>query len=354
MKRNAISDTPMLLSALAFIGIAAVAKPAPRSVEVTPLRILPITPRSAMVQDDEAPSRMVFSPDGKTLATGGENCLLQFWNPQAGREKQVLRRRFDSTYDLAFSPDGSLFAIGTSDLVGVSLWGVRSGQLVRTLKEPYPMSKGADVFDCAFSPDGRTLAATACGEIQLWDVATGRLIRHLKGSKCQRHLVFSPDGKTLASAMYLPSQGSFFNRASVQLWDVQSGRPKRSLPRVGESIAFSRDGRHLITRLFAQNYQSSMACWNVSNGSLKWRASEKITANGDANPIALSPDGRLLATGHADGTLRLRDARSGRLIQSLYGGKGMILSVAFSPDSSMLASANMKAQVHLWSVRRIN
>lgn len=329
--------------------LAGVTKRGEAQLEARPLRILSLPSRfPGMSSAFEDVSRLAFSPDGKTLATGGENCGLHFWNARTGKEKQ-LSPRLDSTYALAFSPDGALFGTGTSDLVGVGLWSARSGALIRTLKEPYPASRGAHVFDFAFSPDGRTLAATSCRDIQLWDVATGHLVRKLKGSKCQTNLMFSRDGKTLACAAFSKT-GSSLNTSSVLLWDVKSGTVKRTLPRIGFPIAFSPDGRFLITRAFGQNYKSSAACWNVRSGTLKWRASGNITANGDAEPVAVSRDGRVLATGHADGTIQLRDAQTGSLLQSLRASNGTILSVAFSPDGSVLASGDSKAKACLWRI----
>lgn len=342
---------PVFTLAVCFRGIPSQAAPQPLASK--PLHILSIRPRFEMSPYD-APSLLTFSPDGKTLATGGENCGLNFWDTHNGKEKRVLPRRLDSTYEIGYSPNGRLFATGTSRLIGVQLWDARSGKLVRTLKEPYPASKGAHVFDFDFSPDGRTLAAvTSRGEIQLWEVGTGKLRRKFTGVGKQYTVTFSPDGNTFASASPLhKDKDNFINKTIVRLWDVRNGNLKRSWRDAGWPITFSPDGRQLITQLFDKNQDSTVTQWSVRTGALLQRSKKSVTAHGDANPIDLSPNGRLLVTGHSDKTVRVTDARNGELLQELQAGEDMILSAKFSPDGSVLATGSLNAQARLWRVRK--
>src|SRR6202043_703220 len=94
---------------------------------------------------------------------------------------------------LAYSPNGEMLASGSDDNT-IKLWDVATEKEKATLK-----GHSEGVFSVAFSPDGTTLASVGQQEIKLWNVATGKEVRHFKHSGIILSLAFSPDGKTLAS-----------------------------------------------------------------------------------------------------------------------------------------------------------
>jgi WD40 repeat protein len=130
------------------------------------------------------------------LATASEMGWLSFWDVATGKQlRQVSlaldRRSRHRLHRVAFSPDGKLLAVGAHG-ASTRLWDVAREAFVRTL----PVG-GA----FAFSPDSKVLAVAEADQvIRLWDVNTGKVMRELRGQEgAVRALLFSPDGKLLAS-----------------------------------------------------------------------------------------------------------------------------------------------------------
>ncbi len=149
---------------------------------------------------------------------------------------------------VAFSPDGTTLASGSSDGTA-KLWDVASQEEIATL---YP--HGYQVSSVDFSPDGTILAGTAGSDIMLWDVASGEVIATISGDHYGlRSVVFSPDGTTLAAA----------RRGTIVLWDVASREAIATLEGhsdVVRSVAFSPDG----TTLAAGSTDGKIVMWDMS------------------------------------------------------------------------------------------
>jgi len=274
---------------------------------------------------------LAFSPGGKVLATASSNKRVRLWDvasrqflgelPVYGPEasKPVSRfSMFDGLTSVAFSPDGKILASASGALDGqVRLFDIATQRPVENSLQQHGTPI---VTEVAFSPDGKLLAsADASGSISLWlwDVASRMLVReHPKADSPSAVLrvVFSPDGKNLALS---------YADGKVQLWEVPS-RPSIGIPTPTQSSAI----QGLSVRdIFTQN-ESSGACG-----------------------IAFSPDSKVLASAHHDGTIRLLTVAS-RLPfgETLQGHSSPVCGVAFSPDGKILASASKDEAVRLWDV----
>lgn len=248
---------------------------------------------------------------------------------------------------LALSPDGSILASPAwyfppppaEALPSIRLWYVIGSTLV-----PYGRLVSPDVEeyieDAAFSPDGRYLATgMASGTIQLWDLDSREMVRRFSGhTEYVAQLVFSLDGELLASCA---------DDKSVRIWRVSDGQELQRITLEWEaySVAFSPDGLTLATGSRVKNKE--VQTWEVSSGRLV------RTFRGHGNTVLsvrFSPDGSLLASASMDNSIILWDALSGRQVQKLRGHSDIVRTAVFSPDGSLVATAGNDSDILLWSV----
>jgi WD40 repeat protein len=282
---------------------------------------------------------VAFSPDGTRLASASDDRTVRVWDV-ADPEVLTLRGHDGAVHGLAFSPDGQRLASASGDTT-VKVWEARTGRELLTL------GKHLDSVDSvAFSPDGQRLASTTAGGlVNVWSAGTGRRLfsLDLRGDVT---VAFSPDSQRLAVGIVgTPEDG-------LKVWAVPSGKPvldfkRRTGARAPRDPASSLDPRRVL-------FVEPGRAWDAETGEeLRYPDSLKSGHGFVDRPLgwALSPDGRRLASAHADGTLRLWDPRSGEELRKFTGHADFVDCVAFSPDGQRLASAGMDRTVILWDVQ---
>ena len=221
-----------------------------------------------------------ISVDRNILASGEA-----IWDLASFREIRVIERGTQIPAFVAFSPDGSMLALGRFDQ-DITLWNVSSGQPVFTFAEQEEKRNK----ELEFSPDGTLLAAGVIdGTIRMYDVASGEIVRilHYRGETDIHDIAFSPDGNYLASVGRV---------SSAQLWEVASGEVVRTFPVQDTplSVDFSPDGTILAV---AAGQEKAILLWDVERGDLL----RSLPHDDQSMSIAFSPDGRLLAAACFDG-----------------------------------------------------
>ena len=302
-------------------------------------------PRDTRFDNTGSPYAISFSPDGKTLVSGGRDNTVRLWDVQTGELKNRLKGHRDDVNAVIFSEDGEMFASGSDDGT-VRLWNVRTGETVATLKGDTKFPE--EIRDLAFSPNGTTLASATTDEIWLWDIDTKQIIRILEGHTWQvSALAFSPDSETIASAGW---------DWTLRLWDAGTGKLRKTF---GEhtsavnTVAFSPDGRTLASASWGL-----IRLWHTSGVPLRlWYARtgehlENFIYHIDyVWTVVFSPDSKHLASGGNDSRLRLWEANTGNHIATLRGGGD---AVAFSPDGKLIASEyggdGIISTIGLWDV----
>ena len=270
-------------------------------------------------------SNLVFSPDGKTLASGRRD-TIRFWDTITGEEKDALTGLPANISDLSFSPDGKTIASVTGD-GGVCISDRITGKPQKTFAVPIT----DNVFSTAFSPDGKIVAlGSSDGNIYLSDLNAGEFKRKLTGhSEDVQRVVFSPDGRTLASSSYLDE--------TVRIWDVRTGEQKRKLTEhTGdiEGLAFSPDGKTLAS---SGSGDGTIRIWDVRTGDQK----HAVTGHTDyVDSVAFNPDGKFFASGYANGSIRFWDVVTGLHLKTFKGPNDYASCLVFSLDGKTLAWAS--------------
>ena len=399
--------------------------------------------RSVSLAQDNNPSSVSFSPDSRSLALGGNQAVklldvasLQFLGTLGGhpREVEALSFRADGKvlaaasgdlvklWDMAarkplawlrprgpfpdsagfvrgaaFNPEGNLITAtrfadavyGKFQSTEVQLWDTRPGPTVafRCLDAGKPISRSS----MSFSPDGKTLATVIGPDLVLWRIATGRKGPTFPGSKDWRQLAqLNADGQTLVDVVWPIGEGGVVNS-----WDVATQKPRGSQPLHlrGDSgtLALTRDGRTLaasrevviargptdiqlvdvlsgdevrtlaaghgplgVTALAFREDGRILASGGADGSVILWNAasgSKQATMERHATPVyslALSPDGKEVASGSYDGTIKFWDANSGKELATSRGHTNLVASLAFSPDGKTLASASWDNTIILW------
>ncbi|MEG3880856.1 NACHT domain-containing protein [Microcoleus sp. herbarium7] len=276
---------------------------------------------------------VAFSPDGKILASGSYDKTIKLWDVKTGECLKVLQGHTESVMSVRFNPDGNILASGSFDGT-VRLWDIRTSECCKILQDHTKVG-----FSVAFHPGGEILA-TGSGDqtIRVWNINSGECLKIFEGhTKNVFSVVFNSTGEILAS-------GS--GDKTVKLWNIGSGECLKTLEGHFDqirSIAFSPNGEILASG----SYDRTAKLWDIRTGECL------NTLQGHSNQVgsvAFHPGGDILASSSYDQTLNLWDINSGECLNTLQGYSNQVMSIAFSPNGEMLASGDDEKKVRLWDV----
>jgi WD40 repeat protein len=281
---------------------------------------------------------LTFVPNGQILVSGSSSSTIKLWDLRTYQETRTLTGHEDAVISLVTSQDGKTLISGSADTT-IKLWNLSTGQTTHTL------TGHTDSVICqAISPDGKYLASgSADTTIRLWDLNTHQAIHTLSGhSHTVLSVAISPDGETLASASA---------DQTIKLWNLKTGSEIRTLE-ANSGLVF---GVHF--------HSSEQMLVSIHDGdkTIKywhWQTGEVIrTISTDVEIVsaAVSPDGTTLVGGGSDFSylIGLWDLEIGKGITyfsgfAKYEHNECVYAVAFSPDGKMVASGSMDTTIKLW------
>lgn len=285
------------------------------------------------LQVDEGSFQCVaFSPDGRLLATGGDDKRVRLWNLKTRKELAVLNGHLRSVTCVAFRPDGKTLASASADGT-VKLWDIETLKELGAIRGPVELA--GDVRWVLYHPDGKSLffarhvTANGYAEIVHWHLATEKALPTFK-DEMKSHAetfaaVISHDGSTLVAG----------TTGQIKFWNLGTGRVVKTLEWLhpsGQSglepyhLAYTRDGKTLVT-----GTTGAIALWDVERGAVRARIG--TPGSGLLRPYTLSPDGRRLLVRN-EGKLRVVDVETAEVRKSFDPA---LDCPAFSPDGKTLA-----------------
>jgi len=319
-------------------------------------------PRGQLTNHTDRVRALTFTPDGRRLASASADRTIRIWSVADQAELRRLRGHESEGMALAFLPNGKMLVSGCKAATAC-FWDLNaddrpSGYTNLTISFGPGSQAALDApsfaraaldpkvvrrFGFAFTPSGRSFITTdRNGSLGVWDARSVQLMESLPALGSNNWgVALSPDDRWLAAGNA---------SGKVNLWDWKERRLLKTLEVPFEwfgNLRFSRSGRFLFARAVKNDHTVSARIWRTNDWAEVPLAETQSAGIMSAD---LSPDDRLLATGYANGAVKLWNFPSGEHETTITNHKGAVPAVLFSPDGRVLASASLDGHVGLWDV----
>jgi len=285
---------------------------------------------------------VAFSPDGLTLATGGDDQKVQLWDSETGAAIETFEGHGAAVNTVAYTANSNVVSTAANN--SAIVWNSNpEWKLVRTIGSVDSTEQFVDrVTTLDFSPDGTLLATgggepSRSGELKLWSVADGTLVREVKEAHSDviYGLEFSPDGKQIASSA---------SDRFAKIFDVATGEFVRSFE--GHThhvlgVSWRADGRLLAT----SGADNVIKVWDVRTGDQK----RTIAGFGkEVTAVRFVADGSNVIASCGDKTVQMKNADNGGNVRSFAGAADFMYSVGASANGKVIISGGQDSVVRLW------
>jgi serine/threonine protein kinase/WD40 repeat protein len=292
-----------------------------------------LSERNVLRGHNSAVFTVTFSSNGRWLASGDKHGTIKLWDLEqsggSGESPMIVARQLANR--LVFTPDGRGIAVGTED-DAVAVVDTETCQLAATFEGLR--------LPAQFTTDGRRLV----GLTGVRNVRTGKVEHSVEvhPSSYLWALDASPDGRWLMRSYRSHRENGDF----TELLDLQHGTVITNflVPEIIIATRFTRDSRTIL----ASEGNGALHWWSVTDAGLEPRRTIQLGYHGRA--MAISPDEATVAIGGFS-RISLVDYQTGAIRQRLYGHAHSVTGLAFSPDGATLASCSMDGTIKLWNLR---
>ena len=279
---------------------------------------------------------VAWSPDGSFIASGSSDETVHVWDAVTGDLFLTYSGHSEAVTSLAWSPDGMKIASGSLDGT-VHVWSVVNGSRFLTYRGHCHFRSREAVWAVVWSPDGEyIISGSDDNTIQLWKASSGKKVFTYRGhSDCVNTVSWAPDD------VYIASGGE---DGAVHVWECDTGREiaiytDHSGP--VNTVAWSPDGEYIASG----GDDGTVHVWGGTTGR------KETTYRGHSDTVGTvvwSPNGRYIASGSDDGTVQVWEGTTGRKIITYSGHSGSVYELAWSPDGKCIASAGTDKTVQIW------
>jgi len=283
---------------------------------------------------------VAFANSGKTVYSADDEGFILAWDVES--EKSVLgANMFRRGRTIALSATGKVAVVATPNTLKVlDIQNVRNAKnlsLGKRTVNSYP----THVYLTA--DGGKALLVNWGGSAEIWDLREGREVNlHLAmvGAYYSRDAsAIAPDGSRVLIASA--------NRSSIQVRDAESGNIVRTIVADGRgtrAAAFTSNGGEVVT----VGFDNSFRRWEVESGKVLARYS--YSGMSAVNRVIFSQDNQLMITGHNDGSIVIWDVDNASVLRRFHAHDGWVEAIAISPDGRGLASGGPKGEVRYWNL----
>ncbi len=281
---------------------------------------------------NDAVNALAFTNDGKYLASGGEDRVINIWDVESGELVYSISNNYFPVKYMQFTGDNRILVASGPDVKLIDL----QGNLIRAFS-------GYTTHIWSFEYNertGRLVAGSFSKKINVWDFNTGTVTATLDGhEKSALAVCISPDGKYIVS-------GSLDE--TVRMWNASDGTELKKMDRHSGnilSVKFHPSGKYFASA----SLDKTIRLWDADSCSVlkTFTGHDKGVVD-----IAFSPDGYYLASASADKTVILWEVYTGNKLYSFVNHEDAVNTVRFSPDSKYLASGSADKTVMLWKLSK--